>query len=300
MQVSPLPTSFSGGSELLPPVYADHWLYFGRPEQAYIWPEHTAGIGLLLAAQGSCAYTINSMKNQVGEGQVFFVNRGSKLALSCAGKGNAPLMLFFDSRLPDLVQYSMQFGGEVLPDQPFDSLPFDFSYLERLHVNAELCETVLSLIPLGSDCSAFAALRADIIVRTLFEKLLRDNAEAYQRSHDIRAVKASTRVEVFKRVSLVREWMEQHFQQDVSLDDLAGIAAMNSQHFLRMFKQAFQVTPHQYLIELKLKEARLLLENTDCPIGEVCRLIGFESVFSFSVLFKKRFGMPPSQFRAGE
>ena len=72
---------------------------------------------------------------------------------------------------------------------------------------------------------------------------------------------------------------------------------MNSQHFLRMFKQVYSITPHQYLNDCKLKKARQLIENNDLTINDICQAIGFESAFSFSVLFKKRFGMPPSHFR---
>ena len=50
----------------------------------------------------------------------------------------------------------------------------------------------------------------------------------------------------------------------------------------------------------KLKKAKELLENGPMPINEICHAIGFESVFSFSALFKNRFGMAPSYFRKGE
>ena len=50
----------------------------------------------------------------------------------------------------------------------------------------------------------------------------------------------------------------------------------------------------------KLKKAKELLEGTGMSVNDICRTIGFESVFSFSVLFKNRFGIAPSYFRKGE
>jgi transcriptional regulator GlxA family with amidase domain len=93
--------------------------------------------------------------------------------------------------------------------------------------------------------------------------------------------------------------MEEHYNNTVSLEDIALTASMNSQHFLRMFKQVYHITPHQYLIDLRLKKARHLLESTDLPVTEICSAIGFESPFSFSILFKDRFGLAPSHFREG-
>jgi AraC family transcriptional regulator len=179
-------------------------------------------------------------------------------------------------------------------------LPYDFSFLERIHADENLHQTILSLIELGGSCSSFASLRADMIIRNLFEDLLKQNQDAYNCSQNIQAVKASTRLEIFKRVASAKDWMEENYNADITLEDIASIAMMNSQHFLRMFKQVYLITPHQYLIELKLKKAKELLEATQMAINQICHTIGFESVFSFSVLFKNRFGIAPSYFRKAE
>jgi len=300
MFIRSLPKTFNATSGITPPVYNDHFLFAEELQQPYECPEHPSGIGLLVTGKGSCNYFVNGVKNAVEPGRIFFINRGSQLAVKAPEKGAVPVLLFFHSRLPDLVQHSLNYGGEVLLEKPFDNLPYDFSYLERVHVDTELHQRVLSLIELGTSCSSFASLKADIIIRNLFEDLLRENQEAYQHSQNIQAVKASTRLEIFKRVSLARDWMEENYSMNISLDDIASQAVMNSQHFLRMFKQVYHITPHQYLIDLKLRKSRELLESTSLSISEICQSIGLESVFSFSVLFKNRFGLAPSYFRKGE
>ncbi|WP_160717830.1 helix-turn-helix domain-containing protein [Chitinophaga solisilvae] len=296
MYLQTLPKVFHAANEITPPVYPDHFLYAETMRQPYDSPAHPAGIGLLLSGGGTCGYYVNGGKNPVQAQQVFFINRGSRLAVS-TGKEVAPVMLFFHSGMPDLIQYSLHYEDEKLLDAPFDSLPYDFSYLERMHTNPALHQTIISLITLGNSCSSFAALRADIIIRSLFEDLLKANREAFRRSQNIQAVKVATRREIFKRIALAREWLEAHYAGNVTLEDMAVIATMNSQHFLRMFKQAYLITPHQYQIELKLRKAVQLLETTLMPVQDICLEIGFESVFSFSVLFKERFGTPPAAFR---
>jgi AraC family transcriptional regulator len=292
-----MPESFNFPGEITPPVYNDHFLFAEQLQQPYACPDCPSNIGLLIAANGSCNYYVNGGKNELDQDKVFFISRGSTLAVRSMGKSSYPALLFFHSRLPDLVMFSLQYGGEVLLEKPFDTLPFDFSYLERIHVDVSIYTTVVSLIGLGASCSSFAALQADMTIRSLFEDLVMKNQDAYKRSQNIQALKASTRLEIFKRISTAKDWMEANYQGGATLEDIAAIASMNSQHFLRMFKQVYAITPHQYLIDLKLKKARQLLEGNDLTINDICLAIGFESAFSFSVLFKKRFGMPPSHFR---
>ena len=299
MFLLPLPSSFNIAGEITPPVYMDHLLFSEERNHPYECPEHPSGIGLLITAKGNCNYYVNGMKNQISDNKVFFINRGSQLAIKTTETA-APALLFFHSRLPDLVQHSLNYGDQVLLEKDFDNLPYDFSYLERIHADQELYATIFSLIELGGSCSSFASLRADIIIRELFEGMLKKNREAYNHSQNIQAVKASTRLEIYKRVSMAKDWMDENYNIDISLEDIAAHAAMNSQHFLRMFKQIYCITPHQYLIERKLKKAKGLLESTQLTINEVCQSIGFESIFSFSILYKKRFGLAPSHFRKTE
>jgi AraC family transcriptional regulator len=297
MQLQSLIRSFNSPNEFMPPVYSDHFLFSENLDHPYECPERISGIGLLITAKGKCNYFVNGSKNQVDSSHVCFINRGSQLAIRITENESAPALLFFNSSLPDLVQHSLNYGDEDLLDQEFHDLPYDFSYLERIHEDQQLHQTILSLITLGTSCSSFAALKADMIIRNLFEELLIKNRDAYKCSQNIQAIKASTRLEIFKRVSRAKDWMEQHYNSDISLEDIAAVATMNSQHFLRMFKQAYHITPHRYLIELKLKNAKDLLETTVSPIIDICHTIGFESVFSFSILFKGRFGLAPSHFR---
>ena len=292
-----MPETFNFQNEITPPVYNDHFLFTEQLQQPYECAECPSSTGLLIAAGGYCNYYVNGGKNQLEKDNVFFISRGSMLAVKSMEKDTRPALLFFHSRLPDLVLFSLQYGGEILLEKPFDTLPYDFSYLERIHMDAGIYTSIVSLIDLGVGSGSFAALQADMIIRRLFENLVMKNQDAYKRSQNIQALKASTRLEIFKRISTARDWMEANYQGAITLEDIAAIASMNSQHFLRMFKQVYSITPHQYLIDLKLKKARQLLENNDLTINDICQCIGFESAFSFSVLFKKRFGMAPSHFR---
>jgi len=57
------------------------------------------------------------------------------------------------------------------------------------------------------------------------------------------------------------------------------------------------VTPHRYLTRLRLERAARLLSGTDREVTEICAAVGFESPGSFSRLFRRELGRPPSEFR---
>jgi AraC-like DNA-binding protein len=281
----------------LPIACFDHFLFYEKLKQPYRCVEQPSALGLLMSGEGSCYYRVNGVQNRVAANQLFLINYQSKLAIHTPKKESAPALLFFHSRLPDLIRHSVSASDEQLLEQNECDSYNDFSWLERLHYTPTLTATIQSLILLGSSCSSFASLKADIMIRNLFEKLLRENRLAAKLSKNIRAIKVSTRLEIFKRIDGVREWMESNSSLTISLEDMAGIAHMNSQHFLRMFKQVHQVTPHQYLIELRLQKAKQLLHDTTDTVASICHAIGFESVYSFTHLFRKKFGLPPAAYR---
>jgi len=72
---------------------------------------------------------------------------------------------------------------------------------------------------------------------------------------------------------------------------------MSPYHFIRRFEALFGVTPHQFRIRARLDEAKLLLAKGQLSVTEVCMEVGFASLGSFSDLFARRIGEPPSAYQ---
>ena len=87
------------------------------------------------------------------------------------------------------------------------------------------------------------------------------------------------------------------FAEPITLAHVAAVACLSQNHLLRTFRQVYGETPHQFLIRLRLAEAKRLLAHTEMPVTEVCLAIGFESLGSFSTLFRTRFGVSPAEYR---
>ena len=80
-------------------------------------------------------------------------------------------------------------------------------------------------------------------------------------------------------------------------EELARRAGMSRFHFLRRWKEAFGVTPHEDLTRLRITRAKDLLSRDRASVTGVCFELGFSSLGSFSTLFAERVGCPPSAWR---
>jgi len=123
------------------------------------------------------------------------------------------------------------------------------------------------------------------------------NEEIFQKAERLNFLNRSTKIEILRRLNLAKEYLYTNYNQNISLDDLAEYSCLSVNHLLRTFKQAFKLTPHQFLVQLRLQRARVLLKNTDYPVNEVVSLIGFECPSSFIRLFREHFQTTPLKYR---
>jgi len=108
---------------------------------------------------------------------------------------------------------------------------------------------------------------------------------------------ASLRKNHIGMIERAKEYMNEHFSTDISLQDLAGHCHMSLFHFARVFKRITGHTPYQYLLNIRLKHARILLHSTRLPVTDICYTSGFNNADYFTTLFRQKYGMSPSQYR---
>ncbi len=94
----------------------------------------------------------------------------------------------------------------------------------------------------------------------------------------------------FLQLCRARDLLSDVQSPNVSIADAAREASLSSFHFIRAFHAAFEVTPHQYLRARRLDRAKELLVTTAYPVTEICDQIGFQSLGSFSSLFRRLTG----------
>lgn len=102
------------------------------------------------------------------------------------------------------------------------------------------------------------------------------------------------------RLQKVKHYMENNYDEALSLADLARIASVSPHHFLRSFKRVYAMTPHRYLVDLRLRKAQQLLETTNLSVREIGTRIGFASANGFHSAFRNRFGCSPNTLRPAQ
>ena len=101
----------------------------------------------------------------------------------------------------------------------------------------------------------------------------------------------------YKRMRLFLDYIETHYAENITLDDIAACASVSRAECLRCFKKSMQMTPYQYLIELRLAKAAALLRQTDEPVGDIALNVGFQQSSHFGKFFKAKTGMTPLAYR---
>jgi AraC family transcriptional regulator len=263
--------------------FADHTLMTEVILKPYASPEHRPGPGILTMINGAGRFRINDETLTLDNTRYFFIDQDTRLSIRLTQPDSTPLFLFFRT---DTVR-------EALAKQNAE-----LCWLERQHpMNDGLKERLDWLTSLGNSSSSFSALKADAMIRDILQELIRQTLAAVAIAGNLPVSRNATRIELFKRLAQTREWIDANYSSPVSLAGMAEKAQLNCQHFLRMFRDCFGATPHQYLIDIRLAAAQRLLTETNEPVSSICRMTGFESNPSFSSLFRSRFGASPKTWR---
>ena len=98
-------------------------------------------------------------------------------------------------------------------------------------------------------------------------------------------------------IEKAKQYISENFDNDISLSNLAENSYVSPFHFSRLFKSFTSFSPHQFLVDTRLKHAELLLKTTGKPITQVCFDSGFRSLEHFSSTFRQKYKTTPSKFR---
>jgi len=95
----------------------------------------------------------------------------------------------------------------------------------------------------------------------------------------------------------VREFIEAHLAENISIQALATIAGLSVYHFARAFKQSEGITPHGYLVKCRVRRAQDLLAATDLSLSEVALASGFADQSHCARRFREHVGVAPGSYR---
>ncbi|TDO48539.1 AraC-like DNA-binding protein [Kribbella sp. VKM Ac-2527] len=104
-------------------------------------------------------------------------------------------------------------------------------------------------------------------------------------------------VELLPHLRRARDVADRNYAEPLDLDELARAAGVSKYHFLRCFAAAYGETPMQYVTRRRIERAADLLRATNLTVTEVCGLVGYTSLGSFSQRFTELVGVSPSEYQ---
>ena len=251
----------------------------------YIVPEYQTPLTIKAVAAGKARYETPLGRYVVTPDVFLILNAGQHYAMEVPAEWKTTTLCpFFADGFVESAVEAMRRSDAGLLDEPDGALPA-VDFVERLYPMTGPIARVLRSIDADNVEDSFHDLAAAMA-------LLRDDV---RRDIDrFPAVRLSTREELYRRLHRARDFIASCYAEPLTVDDVARVAALSRFHLHRAFRRAFGITPMQFLQQRRLEVARALLARGE-RVTDTCYAVGFESLGSFSALFRRRFGHPPSR-----
>lgn len=102
---------------------------------------------------------------------------------------------------------------------------------------------------------------------------------------------------VSRECDLVRRYIDNHFKENLTLEQLSGMVHISKYYLSHAFRKEFDISPISYLIVRRIQESRFLLRETDHTLSQIAQILGFSSLSYFSQSFRKLEGISPMEYR---
>jgi AraC family transcriptional regulator len=136
-------------------------------------------------------------------------------------------------------------------------------------------------------------LQIDNLVMEIVDKVLRHITD-YNPGEKISSRLKKNHLLTIERA---KDYITKNFTSDISLAEIADYCHVSPFHFSRIFKTFTSISPHQFLLSIRLKNSELLLKETALPVADVAFTSGFNSIEHFTSAFRQKYKSPPATFR---
>ncbi len=236
---------------------------------------------LVYVKKGTYLFDYYREQHDTHSGQVIIEKPNFKYRLRPAN-GECSLFnftdVFYQQFIEDLnLKNSFFFGNENLLSLSMKASP----ECEYLHFH--IMQNLVVIGKLEMDC---------LVLELLHHVLAIINNASYQFELD-----AALKKFHLPTLERAKDYIHQHFKEDISLQEISAYSYVSPFHFSRIFKKMTSFSPIQYLQNIRLKHCEMLLRNTNLPIAELALSAGFSSAEYFATVFKQKYKTSPTRYR---
>jgi AraC family transcriptional regulator len=257
--------------------------------------------GLKYVIHGEEEYRIENKFNTIKKGSCLVVNEDRMIDTHVHKFPEAVLgiCVSLDNNLLNDIYMNSILTEEKLADNGSFISSNQFLFCEAVFGAGDiLCKYLEDLSKFVSKQTGKILLPQEEIFYGLAQHLLISQSLVKKAALQITAIRHNTKVELYKRINIARQKIEDEPMSDISMAELAADVCMSEYHFFRTFKQAIGISPNQYRLKVKIEQARQLLLQTKMPLHEIADATGFVDVQNLSKIFKKYFLVPPGKYRS--
>ena len=254
------------------------------------YTETAGNLSIRFVLSGNETYTIGRRQISIHNDSFLILNKGTRFTSNT------------DPRFPANV-FSVEFDSDFLKDfYERRNLRIEYDGSPRLNetmfpLNEDIKLNVSHLKSLLENGEKNEELVNEYLHRCLAGCYHIYNEEIFQKAGKLKFLNSSTRIEILRRLNLAREYLYANYNKNINLESMAGYACLSVNHLLRTFKMVFNQSPHQFLIQLRLERAQMLLAETEYPVYEIVNMVGFKCTSSFVRLFKSKYHTTPLKYR---
>lgn len=277
-----------------PSALVDNAVVYARTTDNYKYPAHKTPYLLVANFISKGKYLHNGKHIEISDRYFYFLNKNDELEIKYdQANPLETLLIQFEEKFIDESLKVILGSDEKLLEDP------DGRETQNWHIPAVPFKLTMSMRHLMNTLVKHEASTNEDFDTFLFNILSQFqmlNEATADHLNRLKVIKKTTQQELYSRLFLAREYMNDNLSNPLRLDQIAAEIGMNKFHFLSNFQKLFRTTPHQYLIRLKLERARDMLLTQQHTVSQTCFALGFESIGSFSNLFMKRYMKRPSAF----
>ena len=262
------------------------------------YPEHWGPLSLKCAFNGEEFFKVNNCEFAVNDSRYLVLNHGSYYSsyIDSDTKVESFSINFTPSMILDMASSTLESDTFNLDSYGFHRKEIIFG--EQLYF---LDHTIADFLTKFRNFIKGTRKNGELIEYLywlLLERLMDNQRKLMNEVRHVPKIKLSTKMELYKRLTRAKDYMDSCYARDISLEELAGLCYMNNTYFLRQFRNYYKITPRQYLIRKRLEAARDHLEvNKMVSITDVCSMVGYSDLSSFSKLFKQYYSFSPEQYK---